>query len=79
MTLAQISMTKSSKATPLGEIGGLPRSGASAPDRACSTMAARTIEAAIMAHGGEATSAVRHFMHLSPTARSAVLTFLRSL
>ena len=41
MTLAQISMTKSSKATPLGEIGGLPRSGASAPDRACSTTAAR--------------------------------------
>ena len=40
---------------------------------------ARTIEAAIMAHGGEATSAVRHFMSLSPTARSAVLTFLRSL
>jgi CxxC motif-containing protein (DUF1111 family) len=40
---------------------------------------ARTLVAAIMAHGGEAASAVRHFRELSSSERDILLAFLRSL
>jgi CxxC motif-containing protein (DUF1111 family) len=40
---------------------------------------ARTIQAAIQAHGGEATHAVQQFGALSPDAKAALLTFLSSL
>jgi CxxC motif-containing protein (DUF1111 family) len=40
---------------------------------------AHTIAAAVMAHGGEATSAVRHFRELSRPARDTLLAFLQSL
>jgi CxxC motif-containing protein (DUF1111 family) len=40
---------------------------------------AHTITVAIMAHGGEAASAVRHFRELSSTARDTLLAFLQSL
>jgi len=40
---------------------------------------ARTLAAAIIAHGGEATYAVRNFMGLSAAEREALLAFLRSL
>jgi CxxC motif-containing protein (DUF1111 family) len=40
---------------------------------------ARTITASIMAHGGEATRAVRHFRELSTAERDALLAFLQSL
>ena len=59
------------RSTPLWGLGARPR--------LLHDGRAQTIAAAIMAHGGEATSAVRHFMSLSSTARDTVLTFLRSL
>jgi CxxC motif-containing protein (DUF1111 family) len=40
---------------------------------------ARTIQAAVTAHGGEADSAVRHFRDLSPEERALLLAFLASL
>lgn len=40
---------------------------------------ARTLEAAILAHGGEAEAARRRFRALSDTARERLLAFLRSL
>jgi CxxC motif-containing protein (DUF1111 family) len=40
---------------------------------------ARTIVAAIMAHGGEAASAVGHFRELSSSERDILLAFLQSL
>jgi hypothetical protein len=40
---------------------------------------ASTIQAAIVAHGGEATAAVRRFRQLAGEDRDALLAFLRSL
>ena len=40
---------------------------------------ARTLAAAIIAHGGEAASAIRHFRALSSAERDTLLAFLRSL
>jgi CxxC motif-containing protein (DUF1111 family) len=40
---------------------------------------ARTVEAAIAAHGGEADPAAQRFRQLSPTDREALLVFLRQL
>lgn len=40
---------------------------------------ARTMVAAIMAHGGEAASAVRHFRELSSRERDMLLAFLQAL
>jgi CxxC motif-containing protein (DUF1111 family) len=56
-----------------------PLWGLGSRDRLLHDGRARTLAAAIMAHGGEATSAVRHFMSLAPEARDAVLIFLQSL
>lgn len=40
---------------------------------------AQTLDAAILAHGGEAEPAVQRFRMLAPTAREALLAFLSSL
>jgi CxxC motif-containing protein (DUF1111 family) len=40
---------------------------------------ARTVEAAILAHGGDAEAAVQRFRALSATSRSALMAFLASL
>lgn len=40
---------------------------------------ARTIQAAVLAHGGEAEDAVQRFRDLPPAAREALLAFLGSL
>ncbi|MGN6476189.1 MAG: di-heme oxidoredictase family protein [Flavipsychrobacter sp.] len=40
---------------------------------------ARSIEEAILWHGGEASNAKNKFMQLSKTDRNAVIRFLRSL